>query len=57
MNDRDKREQRDDLQEKQHRVEPEDLEVTPEDAADVKGGGKVNIGDFSIVKRIDKSSP
>lgn len=57
MNDREKHEQRDDAQEDRPQAEVEDLPVTPEDAAEVKGGGKVNMQDFHFVKRTDRSSP
>ncbi len=57
MDDRQKHEQRDDLQEEEPRAEAEDLEVTAEDAEGVKGGGKVNMQDFHFTKRTDKSSP
>ena len=53
-----------------HNAEPEDLEVSPEEAKDVKGGivsprdpasglptGKRQHGDIVITKEIDKGSP
>jgi len=45
-------------------AQPEDLELAPEQADDVKGGdgvqqptGKVRLQDFNFTKKIDKSSP
>ena len=57
MDDRQKQEQRDTRREDPQSAELEDLQVTPEDAAEVKGGGKVHMQDFNFVKRTDKSSP
>ena len=57
MDDREKREQPESTQDGQKPAEPEDLDVTAEEAEDVKGGGKVNMQDFHFVQRSTKSSP
>ena len=45
-------------QEEQQSTEVADLEVTPEESADVKGGaGKVQMQDFHFVMRASKGSP
>ena len=48
MNDRQKDEQQD--------ARVEDLDVSPEEVGDVKGG-KVQMQDFHFTKKIDKASP
>ena len=52
MIDREQEEQRDE----QQSAEVDDLEVAPEEAAEVKGG-KVQMQDFHFVSRSTKSSP
>ena len=47
-------------QEEQYSAEVADLEVTPEESADVKGGagaGKVQMQDFHFTKSVGKGSP
>jgi hypothetical protein len=41
----------------EHDAEVEDLDVTPEEGEDVKGGKRPPLSDIVITKPIDKSTP
>jgi type VI protein secretion system component Hcp len=47
----------DDQSSREPEEQTEDLDIPPEDAEAVKGGGKVKLTDITIVKTMDKSSP
>jgi type VI protein secretion system component Hcp len=48
---------KDDESTREPEEQTEDLDMPPEDAEAVKGGGKVKLTDITIVKTVDKSSP
>ena len=56
MSDREKDAQPDEQKDNQHDALVEDLDVSPEEVGDVKGG-KVQMQDFHFTKKVDKSSP
>ena len=56
MSDRNEDEERDEQKGEQENAQVDDLDVPPEEAANVKGG-KVQMQDFHFTKKVDKSSP